>query len=113
MTVDRDEVRRIARLAHLEYPRVQLADGSFAEPPEQLMSEAALDQLATEMNQLLEYVQQLSEVNVEGVEPTAHGVPLPTRLRKDEAQSPLPTEKALAAAPQRVDGAVSVPRVVE
>lgn len=113
MTVDRDEVRRIARLAHLEFPRVQQADGSFAEPPEHLMNEAALDQLAAQMNRMLDYVQQLSEVNVEGVEPTGHGVPLPALLRKDEAQSPIPTERALAAAPEQVDNAVSVPRVVE
>jgi aspartyl-tRNA(Asn)/glutamyl-tRNA(Gln) amidotransferase subunit C len=111
--ISKDEVRRIARLAHLEYPRVHQKDGTFGEPAEHLIDDTTLEAFARELRQILDYVQQLDEVNVEGVQPTSHGVPLPTKLRADEPGPVLPTERALAAAPQHTGDAISVPKIVE
>lgn len=113
MAIDRAEVRRIARLAHLEYPRVQNKDGSWTEPAEHLFDDALLDKLAGELSKVLEHVKQLDEVDVSGVEPTSHGVPLPTRFRDDARGAVLETDRALAGAPQRVGDGIAVPKIVE
>ena len=113
MPIDKAEVRRIARLAHLEYPRVQAKDGTWIDPPDLLIDDATLERLAAELGKILDHVKQLEEVNVEGVEPTSHGVPLPTRTRTDEAKPGITPDRALAGAPMRVGDAVAVPRIVE
>jgi aspartyl-tRNA(Asn)/glutamyl-tRNA(Gln) amidotransferase subunit C len=113
MTMDREEVRRLARLAQLEYPRVQDAEGRWREPDALLIDDATLDALARELTQILAHVRQLEEVDVEGVEPTAHGVPLPTRLRADEPGEALPTDLALDQAPARLADGFAVPKVLE
>ena len=113
MPLSKDEVRRIARLAHLEYPRVQAPDGTWKEPHDLLIDDATLSRLARELDRILEHVNELSQVSVENVEPTQHGVPLPTRLREDEAKDPLDREAALAQAPARMGDAIAVPKVVE
>ncbi|MCK6550328.1 Asp-tRNA(Asn)/Glu-tRNA(Gln) amidotransferase subunit GatC [Myxococcota bacterium] len=113
MAIDRAEVRRIARLAHLEYPRVQAKDGTFVEPAEHLLDDAMLDKLAAELGQILDHVRELEAVDVEGVEPTSHGVPLPTMLREDTPGHVLTTDDALASAPARVGDGVAVPKIVE
>ncbi|MEO1227423.1 MAG: Asp-tRNA(Asn)/Glu-tRNA(Gln) amidotransferase subunit GatC [Myxococcota bacterium] len=104
MAIDADEVRRIARLAHLELP-----EGSSSE----LFDEATLNALARDLDRILEHVRDLSEVDVEGVPPTAHGVPIPTRLRSDEAGPTLTPDEALGGAPARDGDAFSVPKVIE
>ncbi len=113
MSIDKDEVRRIARLAHLEYPRVQNANKEWVEPEQHLLSGALLQQLSTDLAKILEHVEVLSEVDVEGVEPCAHGVPLPTALREDEAGQILSPDESLGGAPARFGDAFSVPKVVE
>ena|SRR5438067_19436 len=113
MAISKEEVRRIARLAHLEYPRIQAKDGTFVEPADHLMDDAMLEKLATELGQVLDHVRQLDEVDVSNVEATSHGVPLPTRFREDVAGPGLATDKALAAAPERTGDAISVPKIVE
>ena len=113
MSIDKAEIRRIARLAHLEKPRVLGDNGQWAEPESHLIDEATLDKLAADLTQILEYVDQLKEVDTEGVEPTSHGVPLPTLFREDAERDGLAPDDALAATPVRVGNAVSVPKIVE
>lgn len=113
MPIDKAEVRRIARLAHLEYPRIPSKSSGFVEPPELLMDDATLETLALELGRILEHVKELEEVDVEGIEPTSHGVPLPTRFREDAPHPGLPTDRALDQAPQRLGDAFCVPRIVE
>lgn len=103
MSIDLDEVRRIARLAHLELP----------EPEAPLFDQAALEALAADVGKILDHVRQLEEVDVSAVPPTSHGVMLPSRLRSDEAGPSLETERALAGAPARSGDGVRVPKVVE
>ena len=104
MAIDPAEVLRIARLAHLEPP-----EGS--DPP--LHTKAELEQLAGELERILDHVRDLQSVDVSDVPPTAHGVPLPARLRPDAPGTPLEPDAALAAAPDRDGDAFRVPKVVE
>jgi aspartyl-tRNA(Asn)/glutamyl-tRNA(Gln) amidotransferase subunit C len=113
MPIDQAEVRRIARLAHLEYPRVQARDGSFVEPTEHLLDDTTLEQLATELNKILDHVRELSAVDTKDVPATSHPVPLASRMREDVAGEPRDPEKILAGAPERIGDAVAVPRIVE
>lgn len=112
MGISKEEVRRVARLAHLEYPRVQ-QDGVWVEPEHHLIQGPELARLAEELGKILDHVRELEQVDTSGVEPTLHGVPLPTRFRDD---LPVPTpgaERLLAAAPERIGDGVAVPKIVE
>ena len=107
MPFDRDEVRRFARLAYLELPPSELADADA------LIDDARLDRLAHDLGRILDYVDQLGELDLDGVPPTSHGVPLPPLLRDDEVRPGLPTERALAGAPEIAGEAFCVPKVIE
>ena len=61
---------------------------------------------------ILGYVNKLHELEMEGVEPMAHVLPLENVLREDEPRPGLPREAALANAPEVADGQVKVPRIV-
>ena len=69
--------------------------------------------LAGQLASILEYVDQLKQLNVEGIEPTAHAFPLVNVLRKDESRPGLPIDAALKNAPLRNNDLFVVPRVVE
>lgn len=59
------------------------------------------------------YVEKISEVDVEGVEPMMHGRPLVNAFREDVVRSSLPAETALANAPKRVGDEFLLPKIVE
>ncbi len=67
----------------------------------------------TQLGQILEYAEALAEVETEGVEPTAHAVPLQNVLREDVARPSLPKEDVLKNAPDQRDGFFIVPRILE
>jgi aspartyl-tRNA(Asn)/glutamyl-tRNA(Gln) amidotransferase subunit C len=113
MPIDLAEVRRIARLAQLEYPRVPDKDGNLVEPQEHLIADTELEKLSMDLGQILDHIKQLDEVNVEGVEPTSHAVALPTAFRKDDPREREDTQALLAAAPARSGDAIVVPKIVE
>ena len=95
MSVDAATVRRIAHLA-----RIAVADGE-------------VEHLQGEINAILDFVEQLKEVNVEGVEPMTSVTPMKLRLRKDKVSDGGDPDKVLANAPQSEDGFFLVPKVVE
>jgi aspartyl-tRNA(Asn)/glutamyl-tRNA(Gln) amidotransferase subunit C len=66
-----------------------------------------------QLGRILGYVEQLSHVDVEGVEPMTHPVPLENVLREDRAVAPDAREAYLKNAPASRDGEVVVPRVIE
>lgn len=68
---------------------------------------------ASQLGDILSYIETLKEVDVSGVEPTAHAFPLYNVWREDVAQPGLPVEKALMNAPAQKDNMISVPTVVE
>lgn len=92
MKVDRQEARRIADLAHLEF------------------DDAALDRLASEMTKILSYIDQLHEVDVSAFEETPAGAATP--MRDDVVQPPLDREQVARNAPRWADGFFIVPKVI-
>lgn len=78
----------------------------------QLSPEAA-GKLAREMESIVGYVEMLSELDVSGIEPTAHAVPRSNVIRDDVAGEPFPREAMLANVPATVDQElVRVPQVL-
>lgn len=95
MPLSREEVMHVALLARLE------------------LSEEEIERYTWELNRVLEHIEKLKELDIEGVEPTSHAVPLSNVFRPDEPGEPLPIEEVLMNAPDSVDGYFRVPRVFE
>ena len=71
------------------------------------------ERFSAQLNDVLAYIEQLNEVNVEGVEPTAHAFPVVNVWADDVARDGLPPEIALKNAPAQRDHMIVVPKVVE
>ena len=84
MSLDRDDVRKIAFLA-----RIKIED-------------AELEPLADELNSIIGWVEQLGEVNTDGVQPMTSVAEMLTPQRPDEVTDGNVTQKVLANAPDRV-----------
>ena len=69
--------------------------------------------LGSQLGDILKYVDKLNELDVEGVDPTAHAVPLTNVLREDEPRESLPHEAAMRNAPKTSNGLFIVPKIVE
>jgi aspartyl-tRNA(Asn)/glutamyl-tRNA(Gln) amidotransferase subunit C len=95
MSVDADTVRRIAHLA-----RIAVADSE-------------VENLRAELNAMLAFVEQLQEVNVEGVEPMTSVTPMAMKKRHDVVTAGEDAEAVLKNAPQSADNFYLVPKVVE
>jgi aspartyl-tRNA(Asn)/glutamyl-tRNA(Gln) amidotransferase subunit C len=95
MSVDADTVRRIAHLA-----RIKVADDE-------------IEHLQAELNTILAFFEQLSEVDVEGVEPMTSVTPMQMKKRPDEVTDGGDPEAVLSNAPAREDNFFVVPKVVE
>ena len=89
--IEREQVLHVARLSRLR------------------LSEEEIDTLTGELSSVLDHVDKLAEVDIEGVEPTSHVVPLENVLRPDEPRPSLEREVALSQAPDPHDGAFRVP----
>jgi aspartyl-tRNA(Asn)/glutamyl-tRNA(Gln) amidotransferase subunit C len=68
---------------------------------------------ATQLGDVLTYIEQLKKVDVSGVEPTAHAYPVFNVWADDVAQPGLPVEAALKNAPAQRNNMIVVPKVVE
>jgi aspartyl-tRNA(Asn)/glutamyl-tRNA(Gln) amidotransferase subunit C len=95
MSLDPAAVRRIARLARLRVDDAQVA------------------QIQGELNGILGWIDQLNEVDVEGVEPLTGGAMMAMRLRDDVVTDGDQAEAVLANAPDRDGPFYTVPKVVE
>jgi aspartyl-tRNA(Asn)/glutamyl-tRNA(Gln) amidotransferase subunit C len=89
--IDREQVLHVARLARLE------------------LSEDEVAKMAGELSHILEHVERISELELDGVPPTAHVVDVTNALRPDEPQPCLPRDVVLEQAPDVADGGFSVP----
>jgi aspartyl-tRNA(Asn)/glutamyl-tRNA(Gln) amidotransferase subunit C len=69
--------------------------------------------LGRQLDQILDHIEKLNEVDVSGVEPTAHAFPLVNVTRPDEARPSMPHEDALRNAPAQANGLFMVPKIVE
>ena len=65
--------------------------------------------MAGELSGVLEHVDRIGNLDLDGVEPTSHVVALENVLRADEPRPSLPHDVALASAPEPLDGAFRVP----
>ncbi|MEM7742522.1 MAG: Asp-tRNA(Asn)/Glu-tRNA(Gln) amidotransferase subunit GatC [Pseudomonadota bacterium] len=95
MSVDEDTVRRVARLA-----RIAVEDHEVAP-------------LASELNSILDWVEQLGEVDVDGVEPMTSVTPMALKMREDAVTDGDCQDDVLANAPDTREGFFAVPKVVE
>ena len=69
--------------------------------------------LSTQLGGILGYIEKLKELDVAGVEPTAHAVPLVNVTRADEVRPSLSHEDALRNAPRQAGGLFLVPKIIE
>jgi aspartyl-tRNA(Asn)/glutamyl-tRNA(Gln) amidotransferase subunit C len=69
--------------------------------------------LGRQLDQILDYMEQLKGLDVSGVEPTAHPFPLVNVMRPDEARPSLSQDEALRNAPAPANGLFMVPKIVE
>jgi len=100
MSVDKQTVAKIASLARIK------------------MGDDELERMVPELNQILDWVEQLGEVDVEGVEPMSAVIPNTLRLRADEVDADPKTaggkrDEVLANAPAAEHGFFGVPKVIE
>lgn len=75
--------------------------------------ENEMDDFTVKFKSILEYVEQLGALNVDGVEPTYHVLPVGDAMRPDKVEQSLGIEKVLQNAPERKGDFFKVPRVVE
>ena len=95
MKISKKEVLETAELARLEF------------------KESELEKFTEQLGNILEYIEDLNELDTEGIEPTSHGVELTTPLREDKVFQLITTEEALRNAPEKDDGFFVVPKVIE
>lgn len=95
MHIDIETVSKIAHLSRLEY-----ADSEKAE-------------LVTDMNNILSWMEQLNEINTDGVEPLIHMSAEINVFREDIVQPHLAHKKALVNAPRKDSDYFRVPKVIE
>jgi aspartyl-tRNA(Asn)/glutamyl-tRNA(Gln) amidotransferase subunit C len=69
--------------------------------------------LGAQLDGILGYIEKLKELDVTGVEPTAHAVPMVNVTRADEIRPSLPQEEAMRNAPRQTNGLFIVPKIVE
>ena len=91
MAISRDEVLHVARLARLA------------------LTDEEVERLGAQLNAILEAVGKVSELDLEGVEPTAHPLDLVNVWAEDEPGPSLAVQDALANAPEREGGFFKVP----
>ena len=89
--IDREQVLHVARLARLK------------------LSDEEVDRMAGELSGILEHVEHIGELDLEGVEPTSHVVALENVLRPDEPRPSWSRDEVLEPAPDPAGGAVRVP----
>ena len=78
-----------------------------------VVSEAEMPKFTEQFNQILNYADILQKINTDGVEPTAHVLPLQNVLREDVALPGVSNAEALKNAPAVHEGGFKVPRVIE
>ena len=71
------------------------------------------EKFGAQLSNILGYIEKLNQLDVSGIEPTAHAVPLVNVFRPDEVRPSLSNEEALRNAPASANGLFMVPKIVE
>ncbi len=95
MPIDRPAVDHVARLARLD------------------LSEEERERMQAELTAILEHAEKVQALELDGIPPTSHSVPLRNVTRPDEVKPSLPSDVALANAPRAEGGRFRVPRIME
>jgi aspartyl-tRNA(Asn)/glutamyl-tRNA(Gln) amidotransferase subunit C len=95
MAIDRTAVDHVARLARLD------------------LSEEERERMKTELSHIIEHAETIQALDLDGVPPTSHAIPLRNVMRRDEATESLDQADALKNAPEAEDGRFKVPRILE
>ena len=95
MSIDTETARKVAKLARIK------------------VEDADLPALAEDFNRILGFVEQLNEVDVDGVEPMVSVTPMRLKRREDGVTDGGQQDKVLANAPDAREGFFAVPKVVE
>ena len=95
MAIDRAAVDHVARLARLD------------------LSEEERSRMQVELTAILEHAEKIQALDLDGIEPTSHAIPLRNVLRADEVRPSVSQEEALANAPAAEDGRFRVPKIIE
>ncbi len=95
MPADSFDVQYVARLARLA------------------LTPAEEKTFGSQLGRILDYIAQLKELDVAGIEPTAHAVPLVNVTRPDVVEPSLPHAEAMRNAPAQANGLFLVPKIVE
>jgi len=93
--ISREDVEHVARLARLA------------------LTDAEKERMREQLDAILTYIDKLKTLDVEGVEPTSHAVPLVNVMRDDEITPCLPQDEAVANAPDPSGEFFRVPRILE
>jgi aspartyl-tRNA(Asn)/glutamyl-tRNA(Gln) amidotransferase subunit C len=91
LVIDRGQVLHVARLARLR------------------LTDEEVERMAGELSGILEHVERISELDLDGVEPTSHVIELENVLRPDEPRPSWPREQTLERAPDPAGGSFRVP----
>ncbi|HEX3561281.1 MAG TPA: Asp-tRNA(Asn)/Glu-tRNA(Gln) amidotransferase subunit GatC [Solirubrobacterales bacterium] len=89
--IDRDQVLHVAKLARLK------------------LNEDEVERMASELSGILEHVERIAELDLDGVEPTSHVIALENVLRADEPRPSWDRDLVLESAPDPASGAFRVP----
>jgi aspartyl-tRNA(Asn)/glutamyl-tRNA(Gln) amidotransferase subunit C len=89
--IDREQVLHVARLARLE------------------LTDDEVERMSGELSAVLDHIEKIGELDLDGVAPTTHVIEVENALRPDEPEPSLPREVALAEAPAVADGGFLVP----
>ena len=89
--IDREQVLHVARLANLS------------------LSDEEVERMASELSGILEHVERISELHLDGVEPTSHVIALENVFRPDEPRPSWDRDEVLESAPDPASGAFRVP----
>jgi aspartyl-tRNA(Asn)/glutamyl-tRNA(Gln) amidotransferase subunit C len=89
--IDREQVLHVAKLARLR------------------LSDEEIERMSSELSGILDHIEKIEELDLDGVEPTSHVVALENVLRPDEPRPSWPREKVLGLAPDAGDGGFRVP----
>lgn len=95
MKISKDDIIKVSELARLEF------------------KEEELEKFTEQLGKILEYIEQLNELNTDNVEPTSHVLDISTPLREDKVVEWLSTEEVLKNAPESEDDFFVVPQVIE
>ncbi len=95
MKISKDDVIKVSELARLE------------------VKEEELDKFTEQLGNILEYIEQLNELDTNNVEPTSHVLNIATPLREDKVVEWLNIEEVLQNAPETEDDFFVVPQVIE